>query len=281
MMGTVPTADIELPPIKTDMALAPAGETMPIPQPSAAVAMIHMIERAARDPSVDVLKLEKLCALQTQMMLREAEQQFNDSMAAVQAVMTKVSKDSSNPSTKSRYASYVALDNALRPIYSDHGFGLSFDTGEGAPADHVRIVCIVTARGFSRTYHIDMPADGKGAKGGDVMTKTHATGSAVTYGRRYLLTMIFNIAVVDDDGNRAGHKQHTEEGDWRVTAAQVSRLKKMIKDTGSNEAIFLTFMAKASNLEIKTIEDIPSAQFSAAVAALNKKAAANSKKTRR
>jgi hypothetical protein len=31
-----------------------------------------------------------------------------------------------------------------------------------------------------------MPGDGKGAKGGDVMTKTHATGAALSYGQRYL-----------------------------------------------------------------------------------------------
>jgi hypothetical protein len=59
--------------------------------------------------------------------------------------------------------------------------------------------------GYAREYHIDMPADGKGAKGGDVMTKTHAVGSAVSYGMRYLLKMIFNVAVGedDDDGNTA------------------------------------------------------------------------------
>ena len=36
------------------------------------------------------------------------------------------------------------------------------------------------------------------------MTKTHAAGSALTYGQRYLLKMIFNIAIgSDDDGNAA------------------------------------------------------------------------------
>jgi hypothetical protein len=45
-------------------------------------------------------------------------------------------------------------------------------------------------------HRIDMPADGKGAKGGDVMTKTHAMGAAASYGQRYLLKLIFNIAVV-------------------------------------------------------------------------------------
>jgi ribosomal protein L37AE/L43A len=50
-----------------------------------------------------------------------------------------------------------------------------------------------------------MPADGKGAKGNDVMTKTHAAGAAGSYGARYLLKGIFNVAIGenDDDGNGA------------------------------------------------------------------------------
>lgn len=37
------------------------------------------------------------------------------------------------------------------------------------------------------------------------MTKTHAMGSGVSYGMRYLLRMIFNLAIdQDDDGNAAG-----------------------------------------------------------------------------
>jgi len=84
-------------------------------------------------------------------------------------------------------------------------FGLTFDSGD-APPDHVRIVCEVShPDGHTRRYHLDMPVDGKGARGGDVMTKTHAMGSGITYGKRYLLGMIFNLAVTkDDDGNAAG-----------------------------------------------------------------------------
>jgi hypothetical protein len=59
-----------------------------------------------------------------------------------------------------------------------------------------------------------MPADGKGARGNDVMTKTHATGAAITYGKRYLLGMIFNLAVTrDDDGNGAGNGDWVDEAD--------------------------------------------------------------------
>lgn len=70
----------------------------------------------------------------------------------------------------------------------------------------MRVLCYVShTAGHTRTYQCDMPADGKGAKGNDVMTKTHAAGSAASYGMRYLLKMIFNIAIGEDedDGNAA------------------------------------------------------------------------------
>jgi hypothetical protein len=61
--------------------------------------------------------------------------------------------------------------------------------------------------GATRRYQIDMPIDTKGARGGDVMTRTHATGSAFSYGKRYLLIGMFNLAIGDDDdGNAAGRR---------------------------------------------------------------------------
>ena len=169
-----------------------------------------VIERLASNPSVDVDKLERIIALQERILAHESKAAFDAAMSEVQSEMRRVSADASNPQTHSRYASYAALDRELRPIYTKHGFSLSFDTAEGAPAEWVRVVCEVAHRcGFSRPYHVDMPADGKGAKGGDVMTKTHATGSALSYAMRYLLKMIFNVAVGedDDDGNAAGQKK--------------------------------------------------------------------------
>ena len=178
-----------------------------LPATTVADPALAMIERACLDPAFDVNKLQALMDMREREMRRVAEQEFNRAMSLAQAEMRPVSADATNPSTTSRYASYAALDKALRPLYTGHGFGLSFDTVDGAPADYIRVVCYVThAAGFSRTYRADMPADGKGPKGGDVMTKTHATGSAMSYGMRYLLKMIFNVAVGedDDDGNLAG-----------------------------------------------------------------------------
>ena len=137
---------------------------------------------------------------------REAEQMFNTSMTACQLEMKQIATDAENPQTRSRYATYAKLDHHLRPIYTKHGFALSFDEGESKP-EMVRVVCIVShVGGHSRNYHRDIPADGKGAKGGDVMTKTHAAGAAGSYGARYLLKGIFNDAIgeLDNDGNGPG-----------------------------------------------------------------------------
>jgi hypothetical protein len=194
------------------------SDTLPLAEQDAGASMF---ERMARDPSIQVDKLERLMTLWERSEARKAEALFNGAMSAAQTEMRPVAADANNPQTRSKYASYQALDHALRPIYTTHGFGLSFDTAEGAPQDWVRVLCYVThTGGHSRTYHADIPADGKGAKGGDVMTKTHAVGSAMTYGMRYLLKMIFNVAVGedDDDGQRAGGKVVPEapEGfdDW-------------------------------------------------------------------
>lgn len=167
-----------------------------------ATSLMDVISRAASDPNTDVDKLERLMGLYERITAHKALTDYDAAMSTAQEEMRPIAADANNPQTRSKYASYAALDRALRPIYTKHGFSLSFYQGDGAPADHVRIACRVARAGHTERPHLDMPSDGKGAKGGDVMTKTHATGAAITYGKRYLLGMIFNIAVGEDlDGN--------------------------------------------------------------------------------
>lgn len=164
--------------------------------------LMEVIARAASDPNFDVDKLVALTGLHERLRAQDAERAYDEAMNAAQEEMRPIATDANNPQTRSKYASYAALDRALRPIYTKHGFALSFYQGADGPEGHIRLACRVSRAGHKETPYLDMPADGKGAKGGDVMTKTHATGAAITYGRRYLLGMIFNIAVGEDlDGN--------------------------------------------------------------------------------
>jgi len=242
-----------------NIVITQGGPVEAVPVASESAAIISMIERAARDPAVDVDKLRQLMEMRAQTETREAERAFDAAMTAAQTEMRPVAADSNNPQTRSRYASYPALDRAMRPIYTRNGFGLSFNTGEGAPENFVRVICDVShARGHKRRYQIDMPADGKGAKGGDVMTKTHATGSAVSYGMRYLLKMIFNISVGDDDGNQA-----SDTGEV-ISPAQAHELANLIQKAGVPISKFLTAY------RIESVSDLRASLFNEAKARLVK-----------
>lgn len=164
------------------------------------------ILQTAVEKGASIETVERLVKLQREMMEYDAKLAFDNAMQKAQQQMRRIGVDANNPQTHSKYATYAKIDGAIRPIYTAEGFSLSFDTAEAPNPDIVRLVCYVSHSGYTRTYKLDMPADGKGAKGGDVMTKTHATGAALTYGKRYLLNMIFNLAIgeTDDDGNGAG-----------------------------------------------------------------------------
>lgn len=171
----------------------------------------------------DMSTIERLVALQEHMAARDAEQAFNAAMNRAQSAMGRISADATNPQTKSRYASYAAIDKVIRPIYSAEGFSLSFDNGE-TTAELLEVLCYVShSGGHTRTYRTHMPNDGKGAKGGDVMTKTHANGAAMSYGMRYLVKMIFNVAVGEDDrdGNRSTPTQMPED----VFQAHINKIR--------------------------------------------------------
>ncbi len=180
-------------------------KTLAFDEPETAIAKVEtpdltMFERLARDPSVSVDNLERLVQLYERQEQRRAQERFHAAMSEAQRQMRPIAADATNPQTSSRYATYAKLDSALRPIYTSHGFALSFNTADGAAAGWVRVLCKVShAGGHVEPYHLDMPADGKGAKGGDVMTLTHAVGAGMSYGMRYLLKMIFNVAVGEDD----------------------------------------------------------------------------------
>jgi hypothetical protein len=212
---------------------------------SESAAIFQIIERAARDPNVDLDKMERLMAMREREMSRQAEQAFNEAMKAAQSEMRSIAADADNKQTKSKYATYAKLDSVLRPIYTKHGFSVSFDEGDSPKEDHIRCLAYVAHEaGFTRTYRKDMPADGKGAKGGDVMTKTHATGAAASYGQRYLLKGIFNVAVGDEDTD--GNASVDDTPPQFVTEEQVMALRDLLTASNADEAKFLAFIGLPS-----------------------------------
>ena len=256
----------EIPTLKGSHSMnKPLAVKEPVGEPLAQIpdnfgALMAVIERAATNPEVDVAKVEKLLGLAEHFEDRRAERAFNRAMTEVQKEIRPIAANMDNTQTKSRYANYEALDKALRPIYTKHGFALSFDTERAASDNEVVVLCHVSHdEGHSRTYRATLPADGKGPQGGAVMSRTHAAGAAMTYGQRYLLKLIFNIAIgEDDDGNAAG-------GNGPITPDKVQTLRDMIARYNVDEPKLLGFY------KVAKLENLRAGDFNNAVEKINLK----------
>lgn len=223
--------------------------------------VLEIISRVAADPSADIDKLERLMALHERLEKAKAEQAFNEAMTAAQSEMGRVSTDATNPQTRSKYATYGKLDRDLRPIYTRHGFALSFDEADSPKgAEYIRVLCYVSHRdGFSKTYHRDMPIVTKGLQGNAMMTATHASAAAESYAKRYLVKDIFNVAIGEDDNDGNGPTLPT------LSAAQVADLEALISEVNANKEAFLKVC------KVDRLADLPAAKFDAAVKKLESK----------
>jgi hypothetical protein len=224
--------------------------------------MFSMIERIMADPSLPIERVNQAFDFYKRVQDDQARKAFTAAMVAAQAEMEPVRKDGYNKQTSSKYATYEALDRAIRPIYIKHGFAPSYKTAASDKTDHVKVVlCLMHKDGFEREYEADMPADGKGAKGGDVMTKTHAFGSALSYGKRYALGGAFNLITTekDDDGNAAGANVGP------INEKQLNEIVTLADEIKADKAKFCAF------LEIDSLAEIPANKFEKAKAFLNAK----------
>lgn len=230
---------------RTEVATQPATE---------ADAFLSMIERAARDPAVDINKMERLFEMADRVRRRESEVAFNSAMSSAQEALVPIIKNRPNSQTKSKYADITALAEQAMPTIYSHGFGLTFSEFQSDKPDHVGIACIIRHRaGHSERHEFHIPTDGAGLKGNANKTATHAYGSTTTYGRRYATCCVFNIATKDDDGNAASVKV-----DDLITDEQVAELQKLIVETKTPLASYLELGGIESLTEI-TKANFPSA----------------------
>lgn len=241
------------------LAVAGPSERIPAVQ-SETVAMIGMVERLARDPSVPMERIQGLMDMVRDLRREQAEESFNDAMSLVQKEITPIARDSFNPQTRSKYASYNAVDRAIRPIYTKHGLAVSFDESDEAPADHVRVIAYVTKGRHTSRRHYDSPIVTQGMAGKTMMTLTHARASAVTYGKRYLVGMIFNLSTGEDNDGNAPADDGTA-----ITSDQAEVIRRLIAETNTEEPRFLAHM------KVATLEELPAKSYQRAVDALNAK----------
>lgn len=239
------------------------GQVAKIETPAESNAMISMIERVALDPNASIDKLERMLAMKERMDAAAAERAFNDAFAKCQREIPTVLRNKRNTQTNSNYADLAAIEAAVMPTVNAHGFSVRFFPTASPLEGHYGVDCVLSHDGgHSEKHHADVPSDGAGMKGTANKTATHAFGSTMSYGRRYLLCMIWNIATADNDGN-SNDRQKT------ITSDQFVELQGLIEASGADLPKFLLAYGAES------LEEFPLAKLTHAKSMLEKKAAKN------
>ena len=110
--------------------------------------------------------LDKLLALQERWEANQARKLFAEAMHECQQEMPRILRDKENSQTRSRYATLERVQERSQPIYSAHGFSLSYGEADCTREGWKRTVCDVRhVGGHCERYHLDLPLDGFSAKG--------------------------------------------------------------------------------------------------------------------
>lgn len=217
-------------------------EMATLDQHEEAVSLLAIIGNAALNPQVDVEKMRALLELKERIDDNAAKKLFHAAMIDAQEEMRPVVRDRMNDHTKSKYATLEAVDRAIRPIYTKHGFSLSFNSREGKEG-MITILCDCMHRGgYAKEYELTGALDGAGPSGTKNKTGIQAAGSSSQYLRRYLTTMIFNLIMTDEDDDGSA-------GATFISDDQIMRLEDLISASemdAAARAVFLKFMGVQS-----------------------------------
>lgn len=228
-------------------------------QPSELIAFVSMIERAARDPNVDVDKMERLLAMQERIIARNAKAAYNAALVAVKPllpVITEHGKIIVGGEVRSTYAKWEDIDEAITPILAAQNMALTFRCG--VANDGKITVTAVLSHGDGHSEETTCPPlahDSSGSK-----NAVQAVKSSTSYGKRIAAALLLGLRTrgEDDDGVRGG-------APTTLTDEQATRVQQLVLESGANVAAFLNYM------KAESISDIPASKYKEAVSMLEQK----------
>lgn len=205
----------------------------------------------------DLEKLKGVLELQERWEANQARKVYAKAFASAQAKIKAVVKKRKNTQTHSTYADLGDVIESVQPVYTDEGFAIIFYEGDTNKEGHVRVCAdVLHEEGHRETYFLDVPLDGVGLKGNANMTGIHAKASSTSYGRRYLMCMIWNIPTQDNDGN--------VQSAVKISDRELSAIRDMLISMGEEK--HEADLAKA--LGVSNLEELPSAGFKRAMSIL-------------
>jgi hypothetical protein len=173
--------------------LAPTGD-----------AFLGMIAAAARDPHVDTAKMEALLAMRERLMAQQAEVAYTEAMNRVQNAVPPIYRTRKiivKGQLRSKYAALEDIDRILRPLTIQEGFSLSYSTDDVPPKATKLTLTVKHQQGHKEPFSLVLPIDKS-----EYRSDAQNVASTVSFGRRILLCLAFNVITLDTDtdGNPPG-----------------------------------------------------------------------------
>ena len=182
----------------------------------------------------------------------EAINELANALCNAQSQMGGAVKDSANPFFKSSYADLTAVIKAIKQPFADNGlsytqFPVSNENGVGVSTRLMH----VSGQWLEMEYTLPT-----------VKKDPQASGSAITYARRYALQSIAGIPTADDDAESAMLR-----GDDKkiISDDQIIAIKKLLDETGADSDKFCKW------LKVRSVDQILEIHYDRAVAALEAK----------
>lgn len=181
---------------------------------------LSIVQQALSNPNMDMSVLKEMLAMQKEVMAQQAIIDFNNDFSLMSKKIPVISHTKKSYSTT--YTPLEDIVNIVRPILSEHGFSISFNN-EQTEKGFVTVTCQLRHKGGHMIENaLTLPTEAV-TKG---MNSMQAIGGAISYGKRYTLCGILNIATTADDDNNGFS-----------TNAKIEANKKTLTDARLEKAI--------------------------------------------
>lgn len=249
--------------------------------------MLEVIAEATTNKDVDVEKMRALLEMQREIEHREEVRLYNAALMAVQDEVPPLAKDGKNTHTSARYPTLENVSRSLNAIARKHGFVMSWGTADSPLKDHYRVVCDLShSGGDARRHFVDLKIDTSGPSGTRNKTDIQGISSSISFGRRILKILMFDLTVVgeDKDGNGAAAPARNSRRQAAAAPAEPETIEgagvELITDDQATtlidaiEAAGRTRKAFCTSWQIDKVANLESRHYDTAMQALKKLAGA-------
>lgn len=222
-----------------ELELTAQPKTLAVQEPEAPAlgTIMSLIERASKDPSVDIDKMERLMAMAERMQAGAAVQAFNAAFSKMQSEIPVIVAETVIPN-RGKYARFENVMNQIQEHLTANGFSVSFE--QSAPDDkRIKVACHLRhIKGHSQQTSFTVRLGGKAD------SDTQSDCKASTTAKRNALLQALNIVVRQDCLQDEDDPHNEPEMAGFITEKEADELRDWLEAVDGDREEFLKY-AKA------------------------------------